>query len=308
MKAVVFKVNKKYAVVSVQGGDFVRIKNAGYAVGQEIELPEKGQAESRVKLAKPLFSRGNAWKWASAAVAVAVIAFVSVFGGLFIDGSLTAAYAVRIDINPSLTFFVNKKDEVIKTEANNGDALLYDLSALKGKKIDESAAAYFSILSNAGVLTETEVSEVKITVTAKRKSMNAAALSDSMKAAAENAAAQLGVKITVSTEAVQNEGYYTVSLMKYNEKEGNGHLFKTIKVKHGKKINMPDKSKWPQPGIEGWETSYWSLDPLGASGDFFASDYTLTGDLTLWAIFGRTDGSAPPPGQNDGENEPKKEP
>jgi hypothetical protein len=47
MKTVVFKVNKKYAVVSVKGGDFVRIKNAGYTIGDEIDLPEKAVAKNR---------------------------------------------------------------------------------------------------------------------------------------------------------------------------------------------------------------------------------------------------------------------
>ena len=39
MRTVVFELNKKHAVMLTAEGEFIRVKNAGYAIGQDVSLP-----------------------------------------------------------------------------------------------------------------------------------------------------------------------------------------------------------------------------------------------------------------------------
>ncbi|MEG1270461.1 MAG: anti-sigma factor domain-containing protein [Ruthenibacterium sp.] len=149
MKAVILEVKNNSVAALLDDGSFVRMKNAHYTVGQQIEV-------SRFTLSKPK-----------------LIARVSAFAAccLFACGLYlyqTPAYYVSVDVNPSVAYTLNTFDRVLGVSAANEDGAhilqTMDLKKLRYKSIDEAMSltlaeitreGYFDNRSNGGIVIAT---------------------------------------------------------------------------------------------------------------------------------------------------------
>lgn len=131
MNAVIVDIRKKQAAALDESGRIIRIHNAGYEIGQQIELHE----------VKPIRT-APALKRLSTGVAAAVL--------VAMIGTGTAAYAlpcgtVTLEGESSIEYTINCFDYVIDVKASNeeSEALLseIDVSQLRHHRIDAAVAA-----------------------------------------------------------------------------------------------------------------------------------------------------------------------
>ncbi len=150
MQNIVVQVERKYAVLLNGTGDFVRIKNKGYTVGQRLETGTR--------------KRQTVWaKWA----AVAVAAFVMLLGG--------SAYAYytpyveySVDVNPSIEFTTNIFDRVIDVKAMNEDAeQLLQRIRLKDCDLKTAVSTLIGELIEEGYLSDDAIAELVVTASSK---------------------------------------------------------------------------------------------------------------------------------------------
>ena len=126
MKAVIVDLLNGQAAALRDDGRVVKLADAGYSLGQIVELREKG------------FRRGKLIRFVSAAAAAAV---------LLVGGGGAAAYAmpygvVSLDINPSLEYTINRFDYVLRVEGVNEDGRAFldgmDQSRLLHRPIEQA--------------------------------------------------------------------------------------------------------------------------------------------------------------------------
>ena len=155
MKAVIVDLNDKYAAAMAENGEIRRIPDAGYELGQRIELDE---AVKQTKMRK-LSAAGR--RWAAAAAAFAIL----------IAGGATA-YAmpygtVSVEVNPSIEYTINCFDYVLSVRAANedGKTLLaqMDMSRLRHHKVETAVAATLERIEKEGYL---EAEDAGVTVKA----------------------------------------------------------------------------------------------------------------------------------------------
>ncbi|HBQ86512.1 MAG TPA: hypothetical protein DD811_08535, partial [Syntrophomonas sp.] len=135
MKYVVMKTGKYHAVVLSCGGEFIKIRNKNFTVGQEITLPKHNY---------------------SSMVAVAAsfaIVFLFLFSGYRIY-SIPEGY-VSIDINPSIQLAANRFNRVIDIQSFNSDGkIVLEQSKVKHKSIEDSIERIIDISVSLGYLSE----------------------------------------------------------------------------------------------------------------------------------------------------------
>ncbi len=124
MKAVVLEKREKKAAVMTKDGRVIRIKDAGYTVGQEIYV----QATVSKRLIRYI------------PAAVAAILFISAGSGMIVYARPYGT--VSLDINPSIEYTINRFDRVLAAEGINDDGSTIlnelDLKSILHKDIEEA--------------------------------------------------------------------------------------------------------------------------------------------------------------------------
>ena len=148
MKVIIMEVNGKEAVALGHDGGFVRIRNLGYAVGQEIQItPEMLIRQT---------NQGHTRRFAK--IAALAACFCLLFGSIIsflILNSPSYGY-VSVDVNPSIEFRINGSYCVVSASAANpdGQTLLESIgiNELEGKDIEIALALTIDELSVQGYL------------------------------------------------------------------------------------------------------------------------------------------------------------
>ncbi len=142
MKAVVLEKRDKKAAVMTKDGRVIRIKDAGYTVGQEIYI----QAAASKRLIRYI------------PAAVAAILFLSAGSGMIVYARPYGT--VSLDINPSIEYTINRFDRVLAAEGINddGSAILneLELKSILHKNIEEAMEMTIDQVEADGYLDEDE--------------------------------------------------------------------------------------------------------------------------------------------------------
>ena len=226
MRVIIMETNGKEAVALGRDGRFIRIRNVGYAVGQEITVTPA------MIIRKESVNRTRTITKIAAVAACFCILFASILG-LVILNSQSYGY-VSVDVNPSIEYRINRFDRVVSVSAVNqdGEALLATIGVdnVEGKDIEVALSLTVNELSVQGYL-DGEDAGVVISSSA-GSSKASAALSEKLLAytAAEEKLA--GVKVitaVVSQELIEEAE-------KLGTTAGKLHLIKSI----GEDVNIDE--------------------------------------------------------------------
>lgn len=149
-KAIVMEICGREAVVLNAEGSFVRIRNNGYAVGQEIVLTSdlliSRNSSSRVWQNRMI-------RYAAIAACIALL-IIPVFS-LMIMNSQSYGY-VSVDVNPSIAYHTNRFDKVVKVTPLNSEseALIATIGIdnLEGEAIEVALSVTIQALDKEGYL------------------------------------------------------------------------------------------------------------------------------------------------------------
>lgn len=148
MRVIIMETNGKEAVALASNGRFIKIRNAGYTVGQQITLT----SDMILRNERTLRTR-TITKIAAVAACFCVL-FASIFG-LVILNSPSYGY-VSVDVNPSIEYRINRLDRVVSVSAANedGEALLASIGVdnVEGKDIEIALSLTVNELSVQGYL------------------------------------------------------------------------------------------------------------------------------------------------------------
>ncbi|MEG2212985.1 MAG: hypothetical protein RRY35_03705, partial [Clostridiales bacterium] len=106
MKAVVVAIKGEFVAALSENGSFIRIKNADYTLGQQIEV------QRFMLFCATLTTHISA-------LAVCCLLVCGLSGGAY--AYLTPAYYVSMDVNPSVEYTLNTFDRVLSVHAVNED-------------------------------------------------------------------------------------------------------------------------------------------------------------------------------------------
>ncbi len=153
MRAVIVEVSGKNAVALKRGGEFIKIKNNNYTIGQEIDVRR---------------SNSNIIRMSRRLSAVAA-AFVIVIGGAVYGNALfnSPVSYVSLDINPSIEYSLNEFDRVIDARGVNDDgaAIVEELgSEVKNKEITDAISLTVEALEAENYITAEDQNYIVIGV------------------------------------------------------------------------------------------------------------------------------------------------
>ena len=170
MKSVIVEIRGKYAAALSEDGSIIKIKNNGYAIGQQIIT------------VSPV--RVNPQKLIAMAACIALL----LISGLGAYAYFTPYSYVSLDINPSVEFILNRFDCVLSVEGVNDDgraiAESIDLSKLRNRPIDYAVVHTVNEISKHGYLEGSGISGIVIATSA-NNSKKAERLAAELKAAVE---------------------------------------------------------------------------------------------------------------------------
>jgi hypothetical protein len=142
--AVIVEVRGRKAAALTQGGEFIRVNNEGYTIGQQVLLAPQPEAIRPVQRARM-----------TAFAAMAAGFLLLVFGGF--KGYTLPVGVVSLDVNPSIEYTINAFDRVLDITAVNDDGSLIladmDKQALLYHPVDEAVDATILALRQNGYLT-----------------------------------------------------------------------------------------------------------------------------------------------------------
>ncbi len=146
MKVIIMEIDGQEAVALNREGQFIRIRNTGFSVGQEIiATPDLYVRQSPVKNTRVMTR-----------IAAIAACFILVFGtlmGFLMMNSQSYGY-VSVDVNPSIEYRLNRFDKVVRVSAVNrdGEALLASIGIenLKGEDIESALSLTVNELSVQG--------------------------------------------------------------------------------------------------------------------------------------------------------------
>ena len=147
--AVVVDISGIFAAVLTNGGDYLRIPNKNYQIGQTVLLDDSARtAHKRARM--------------SALASLAAVFLLLFFGGF--SGYVTPAGVVSLDVNPSIEYTINCFDRVLDIDAVNGDGEQIlegmDEQALLYRRVDDAVDATIVQLQASGYLTEAAENDV----------------------------------------------------------------------------------------------------------------------------------------------------
>jgi len=200
MRVVIMETNGKEAVALSRDGQFVRIRNLGYAVGQEIQITPE------MLIRKADAGRARVVTKIATLAACFCILFASVLSFLILN-SQSYGY-VSVDVNPSIEYRINRFDRVVSVSALNEDgmALLESIGThrIEGKDIEIALSLTVNELSVQGYL---DGQDAGIIISSSAGSTRAStALNQKLKAYAAQEAVLQDVEVftaIVSTETVE---------------------------------------------------------------------------------------------------------
>lgn len=137
MKAVIVESKKGHAVALKEDGTFIQLSNGSYKEGDVIHMKDKKSFST--------------WKRALVTAAAMFI----VFFGVGITAYMTPAYTVSMDVNPAIVYQVNRFEQVIGYEGENGDgeAVLSQLN-LRNRSIEDALAMTVDQIEEMGYFKE----------------------------------------------------------------------------------------------------------------------------------------------------------
>ncbi|GHV00003.1 hypothetical protein FACS1894211_06440 [Clostridia bacterium] len=285
MQGIIFEVNKNKAVALDSEGRFVNLKNRGYVVGEKLEI-DKAQRPAR-----SVFMR-----LATAFVLVLTLAATGIFGGLFYADNFAASYTVQMDINPSVTLYVNAKDIVIKAVGNNDDGKGLNPNVLRGNKIDDYIVSYLDLCAEKGFISAEKDNAVTISVDGKKADTNTSALSARIENAVRREFNKLDIPVTTETENgitapgpgdPDGGGRQTANVSFVSHITDDGRT-----VVYYRSVNQPlgERPEYPKdnPVREGYDFLGWSKSADISYTSFEGTNtehHTLSGDMTLYAVW-----------------------
>jgi hypothetical protein len=154
--AIVVEIRGRHAAVMSESGEFVRVSNECYEIGQTIlvELPQSATPQMR-------------WRARMTAFAGMVAGFLLLLFGAFRGYTLPVG-VVSLDVNPSIEYTINVFDRVLNISAVNDDAeaILADMNmrALYHRPVDEAVDATILALRARGYLSTDAGNDVVISV------------------------------------------------------------------------------------------------------------------------------------------------
>jgi hypothetical protein len=152
--AVIVEVRGSKAAALTQSGEFIRVKNEGYTVGQQVLLIPQPAA------AQPVRKRMRVTALAGMAAGFLLL----VLGGF--KGYTMPVGVVSLDVNPSIEYTINAFDRVLDITAVNDDAgkilANMDKNALRYRPVDEVVDATILALRENGYLTAATGNDVVI--------------------------------------------------------------------------------------------------------------------------------------------------
>ncbi|MEF9879590.1 MAG: anti-sigma factor domain-containing protein, partial [Clostridia bacterium] len=191
MKAMIVEIKKQTAAVLTDQGDFVRIKNKGYHIGQRLELPCVSAAPA------PHFMR-------LAALAACLVLMLGLGAGAY--SYLLPTCYVSMDVNPSIEYTLNAYHRVLTVQAVNesGAVVLADLKAaeLRNCSVDEAIQATLRQMDSNGFFDGTAQGGIVLAVCEKEE------------AASQKLAGHL--KEVVASQCAANHRNVTVQAMAVN--------------------------------------------------------------------------------------------
>jgi hypothetical protein len=148
MKNVVVEIQGNYAVIMNDTGEFKRIKNKAYEIGQRIELNT-----SKVRIPASLM------KWLASTAAAAIL----LLGGTAYAYN-TPYTELSLDINPSIELSANIFNTIIDVTAMNEDAQrILDRLQLRDCDLQTAIQAITAELKAEGYLTDDEIAQIMVT-------------------------------------------------------------------------------------------------------------------------------------------------
>ena len=141
----------RYAAALTDDGQFLRIRNRGYEIGQTLQLRAKQpQAKPRLRIAS----------FTSMAAGLLLL----IVGGF--AGYRSPAGVVSLDVNPSIEFTINCFDRVLAISAVNDDGsgliAQMDESALLNQPVDAAVEQAIAALRDSGYLAEETENDVML--------------------------------------------------------------------------------------------------------------------------------------------------
>ncbi len=149
MKGVIVEIRGLEAAVLTDDGQFVRVANDNYAVGQTVEVREK---------TKPRVRSRRFVRTMAAAIAAALMLTVGV-----------AAYetpygVVSVDADSSVSFTINRFDRVLAVSTDNTDEAAPDFSDLRHKPVSDAVSTAIDRLQQENGITADEECPVVVAV------------------------------------------------------------------------------------------------------------------------------------------------
>ncbi len=149
--AIVVDIRGSSAAALTAGGEYIRVRNEGYEIGQSILLSSDSRAaHHRARV--------------SALVSMAAGLALLFFGGF--TGYVTPAGVVSLDVNPSIEYTINYFDRVLEIDAVNDDGgqilLNMDEQALLYHSVDDAVVETILELRASGYLMETTENDVML--------------------------------------------------------------------------------------------------------------------------------------------------
>lgn len=152
--AVIVEVRGRKATALTRQGEFIRVNNEGYTIGEQVLLVPQ------VAAARPARKRMRLTAYAGMAAGFLLL----VLGGF--KGYTMPVGVVSLDVNPSIEFKINAFDRVLDISAVNDDAgrilANMDKDALRYHTVDEVVDATILVLRESGYLADATGNDVVI--------------------------------------------------------------------------------------------------------------------------------------------------
>jgi hypothetical protein len=190
MKSVVVEIKNNFAAVLSDDGTITKVKNKRYVVGQTIELAGN--------------NTNHIMKYASLAASIAILIF-GISG--FTIYKLPYSY-VSVDVNPSITFTLNRFDRVLAVKAINDDG--YDilqelpLNELKNKTVKIALSKTISQIADSGYFDMQDKDGILI-ATSGKNATKSQELADTLKESIDTELEQIDPNVDIESIAVSQE-------------------------------------------------------------------------------------------------------
>lgn len=180
MRAVIMETSNGYAAALKDDGTFIKIKDKNYHKGDVIDMKKF-----------EFFTKNTMKLWIAAPVTCLIL-----FAGFMGYAYTTPYYYVSLDVNPGITFEVNRFKQIIAVEAVNEDAksIVADLN-VKNKSIQDGLVSTVTLISDEGYFIDGN-GEIYLS-TAGKDNLKASELSLSLKTTVEEKNLELNIPAQV---------------------------------------------------------------------------------------------------------------